>query len=69
MVRCYRLRYRLRFEIPMLNPSRRNRVLGKKLRLHFLIEIYVKMYYKPTKIEYEGLKFLIMSAPVDSLMK
>ncbi len=27
------------------------------------------MYYKPTKIDYEGLKFLITSAPVDNLMK
>lgn len=27
------------------------------------------MYYRPTKIEYEGLKFLITSAPVDSIMK
>ncbi len=27
------------------------------------------MYYRPTKVDYEGLKFLIMSAPVDSIMK
>ncbi len=27
------------------------------------------MYYRPTKIDYEGLKFLITSAPVDSIMK
>lgn len=27
------------------------------------------MYYRPTKIDFEGLKFLIMSAPVDSIMK
>ena len=26
------------------------------------------MYYTPTKIDYEGMKFLIMSAPVDTLM-
>lgn len=26
------------------------------------------MYYTPTKIEYKGMKFLIMSAPVDTLM-
>lgn len=26
------------------------------------------MYYTPTKIDYKGMKFLIMSAPVDSLM-
>jgi len=27
------------------------------------------MYYRPTKVDYEGLRFLIMSAPVDSIMK
>jgi len=27
------------------------------------------MYYRPTKVDFEGLKFLIMSAPVDSIMK
>jgi len=27
------------------------------------------MYYRPTKIDYEDLKFLIMSAPVDTIMK
>jgi len=27
------------------------------------------MYYRPTRVDYEGLKFLIMSAPVDSIMK
>ena len=27
------------------------------------------MYYRPTKIDFENLKFLIMSAPVDSIMK
>lgn len=26
------------------------------------------MYYTPTKIDYKGMKFLIMSAPVDTLM-
>jgi hypothetical protein len=28
-----------------------------------------KMYYRPNKVDYEGLKFLIMSALVDSIMK